>query len=511
MDSSSSIRAIAILVVAALTALWLGVSIATDQQQTLLIGIAVSGGIFCVLLGRKIWLLMMFMLPTSVPLIRGIDTKELGQILFVAMTCALFLLRRLELNKRFTEMDFWRLMVALMVFQVYARAPAGLNMFGSQVVGAKPYVIAALALIAGFALSRFRVTVGEIRWALWLTIIGSVINFPLSWLRGKFMGIGSIKMTQAVESVGGIDEMGASRITRFKTIAEIIARVVVWRISPLKSAIHPFWGFLVLLSIAFAAASGFRNSVAWVGLLYIVGIYYWGGLLQVSIAAVMFSVFLVILAFVNSAFPLPPNIQRALSPLPGTWDTTLVDDAENSTDWRVEMWIEALTSERWIKNKVFGDGLGFTREQLRQIQDLKERGLQQSTIGLTNQQESMLITGTYHSGPVQTIRGIGYVGLGVLMLALVRMAVYAHRLIVRCRNSEWWTLSLFFSVPIIIFPLFWAAVFGTFQEALAFFFIYSGLLDLLHKNLPVPEAVKARRHSYIPMAARQASPLPSGS
>ena len=69
---------------------------------------------------------------------------------------------------------------------------------------------------------------------------------------------------------------------------------------------------------------------------------------------------LVMISLVNLVAPLPPNIQRSLSFLPGTWDQRIRDDANESTDWRVEMWIEVLSSDRYIHDKILGDGLGFS-------------------------------------------------------------------------------------------------------------------------------------------------------
>ena len=71
-----------------------------------------------------------------------------------------------------------------------------------------------------------------------------------------------------------------------------------------------------------------------------------------------------LLAAINLLAPLPPNVQRALTFLPGTWEQRYKDDAEGSTEWRVEVWKVALFTERWIKNKWLGDGLGFSAAEL---------------------------------------------------------------------------------------------------------------------------------------------------
>jgi hypothetical protein len=119
-----------------------------------------------------------------------------------------------------------------------------------------------------------------------------------------------------------------------------------------------------LISFAAAAMSGFRNAIAAVGCTYFVGLCYRGGFVQVMIGSLVGLLALAMVGITNALVPLPPNVQRSLTFLPGTWDERYVLDAENSTEWRVELWKEALLTDRWISNKMFGDGLGFTMREL---------------------------------------------------------------------------------------------------------------------------------------------------
>jgi hypothetical protein len=230
------------------------------------------------------------------------------------------------------------------------------------------------------------------------------------------------------------------------------------------------------------------------------GIAYRGGLAHVLFAGLS-SVFLLgILAIVNIASPLPPNVQRALSPFPGTWEKRYIEGAEESTEWRVEMWKEALFTDYWINDKILGDGLGFTRRELLMMEDMASGGgsnLDSRGSGMTSQQEAMMVTGGYHSGPVQTVRTVGYVGLGILLLAMIRMAVHAHRQILRCRGTEWFPLSLYFGIPVIVLPPFFVFIFGDFGRDVSALFLSYGIITLLEKNLPVPAYVRRSRMPYV--------------
>lgn len=503
MNVSRAIFTAFVIFVVIVGSIWLGMGVATDQMETLL---KVGGAallLTCILLGQRIWLLYIFFAAMHIPLMRGFSTVELGQALLVGFSVLMFMMRRLKMHIVFGELDFWRLLSALVVFQVYIRNPVGLNVFGAGSVGGKPYVLAALALLAGFILSKYRVPERELRWTMPLTIVGTLLAFPLNRFR---YGMGRGPALETVQVVGeGLEGEGAGRVGSYEVLSELFNRILISRISPLRACFSVRWAPVILIVLGLAAASGYRNAVANAGLLLLAGIAYRGGRISVIISVLLGIAALGVLALVNVASPLPPRVQRALSPFPGTWEERYTESAAASTEWRVEMWKAALLTDNYINNKVLGDGLGFTKEELTKMEELMEGGRgrgAQSIGGLSSQQESMMISGNYHSGPVQTIRTVGYIGLLVMMLAMYRMAVHMHRQILRCRGTEWYPLMLFFGVPIIIYPIFFFFVFGTFQVAIIFIFLQSGFIDLIRNNLTLPPYAKAKREPYILMRNR---------
>jgi len=208
---------------------------------------------------------------------------------------------------------------------------------------------------------------------------------------------------------------------------------------------------------------------------------------------------------VNSSTPLPPNIQRSLSFLPGTWENRYVKDAEESTNWRFEMWKEVLTTDRWIQNKWLGDGLGLTTRELQYTLAQKAAKINAKGIsGFDAQRESMLASGTYHSGPVQTIRVIGHVGLALLLLFQIRLAIHAHRQIQRCRGTEWFPLALFIGIPLIGNPVFFVFIFGEFKAATLTLLLGASLVRMLQNNLPLPAYTKRARLPFLPQSGNHA-------
>jgi hypothetical protein len=495
MSQSNSIRNGIVIFIAFVVAIWLGVTIVTEQTETLLKIAGATLLITCIFLGRKIWLLLILFTALNVPIIRGFGTTELGQTLFVGFTVLITLMHRQPYRITFGEKEIWMLLLAGCILQVYFRHPVGLNMFGAGAVGARPYFMAGMAFLSSIILGNIVVRPAEIRLAFWLSIVGSLFGMFLSQWRGG-LGVGPAAFEQGKQIDDG---KGSGRIGILGSLSGAAANISVSFISPLRALLHPIWAPVILFALVAAAMSGYRNSVAYVGLILLVGLAYRSGGIAVIVSSVAGALALGLLAFVNVVSPLPANIQRALSPFPGTWEKRHVQAADESTEWRVEMWKEALFTDYWINNKILGDGLGFTRRELLMMEDLSAGGgnLDNRGSGMSTQQEAMMVTGGYHSGPVQTIRTVGYVGLAILLLAMIRIAVHAHRQILRCRGTVWFPLSLYFGIPAIVLPPFFFFIFGDFGKDVAALFLSYGMISLMEKNLPLPPYTKRRYVPYI--------------
>jgi hypothetical protein len=515
MDSNK-LKVILVLGFATFAAVYLGIAAATAQFEAVLWVVGGVGLSICLALGKKIWLLLP--IATSIglklPLPGNFSTIFMTQAVVLGFCGLLFLMRRLPLNFRFTELEGWCLLFLIFVAQAYMRNPVGLNIFGSDTVGGKPYAVLALTVLTAILLASLRNEPNDLKWWVRLTMIGSIANFGFGLL-AKFLPTSlaiylgaSFSNDVEIEDPSDrtvVDEDAAGRVTFVRNITKDLAIWISSRISPLKAVFHPIWAPLVLFTLAGAAFSGFRSQFAFVGLAYFVGVCYRGGFSHVMISALIGAVSLVILALGNMIYPLPPNIQRALTFLPGTWEQRHKDSAKISTDWRTEIWITALTSEKYIRNKILGDGLGMTSSQLQQtlaLNDTRGGGIS----GFDLHREAILISGDYHSGPVQTIRTCGYLGLLVLLCGMVRVAVHAHRQILRSRGTEWYPTVLFICIPFISLPFSWVFIFGTFNGGAYGLLMGTALVRMLEKNLPIPSYVRKRDIPYVPLV----SPTRSG-
>lgn len=506
MDTNK-IKAIILAAVAIFVAIYLGTDAATAQFEAIAWLLGGLTFVMCLFLGRKIWLLIPFLSAVGLTFqIPGNPSSLLiAQILVPPFCTLLFLMRRLPFKFAWTELEFWVLIITLFVAQVYIRNPVGLNLFGGSTVGGKAYVLYVISLTSCFLLVGLRVKPGELKWILRLSIVGSLLNTLVSALGLVFPLLayytgGNVRSFSSYDNQV-TDSRAATRVGFLSVFGSSAALWISAYISPLRACFRPLWAILLLLAIAASLASGFRSGLATVGLTLLLGILYRNGFVGLLLASCGAGAALASLAVVNLLHPLPPNIQRSLTFLPGTWEERYKADAEGSTEWRVEIWREVLLTDRWIRNKWLGDGLGFSASELAIQQNLNEsKNNAMGISGFDAHRESILANGDYHSGPVSTIRVIGYVGLAFFLLAQIRLAVHAHRQIKRSRGTEWLPLALFVGIPLIATPLFFVFIFGDFRRGAVLYLISVGMVRLLENNLPLPAYVKSRRaHTPLPL------------
>jgi hypothetical protein len=500
--NSSNINFILILLLAMFAALYLGITSATAQIETVIWVFGAISFTVCLLLGKRIYLLIPLLTSSALvlPLPGTFSSGFISHFVFIVFAIVLILLRRLTMRIKFTELEFWMLIITASVIQAYVRNPVGLNIFGSGTIGAKPYAVFAMSTICAALISNLVINPKDLKLWTYLSMAGSITNFIVGVISYMIPSVGYYLGATFMADVGGRERHfdGAFRVTFVRNLSHHIAIWVSSRKSPLTACFSPKWLPLILFGFTLAALSGYRAQLLLAGLTFFVGVCYQGGLKSVILSFLLGWVGLLMLMVINTTTPLPLNIQRSLSVIPGTWDKSLMKETSESSDWRVEMWIEALTTDRWIRNKFFGDGLGFTKQQFAQIraQDTVERNNSRSRTGLTEQQESFLINSNYHSGPVHTIRTIGYVGLVILLMAMIRLAVHAHRQIQRCKGTEWYSTALFLGIPLIVTPVFWTFVIGTFEEAAVGVMMGIAIIRLLEGNIPLPAYTRQRNIHY---------------
>ena len=474
-----------------LLSLYLGIGAASSQTEVLKVtGVAVLGAIL-IGFGRRIWLLVPLTMLSSLSFRwlpgqwRAADLAYLVTILGCVM---LFLTRKINYRIRLNFLHFFALLVLLTVVQTYLRNPVGLSIFGSSSVGGRAYFTFAIAVMMCLLFSFLLVGGAELFAFRKFALIGGVFTVAAQWLSyvpglalpmTLALGTGNLNFNSESSSSGM-----AGRNMAGVDSAKVFTKISVAYVNPMRAFFLNRWTLIVLFAIFGSLISGFRSQVGGAVLVLGIGVLYWQGFMALFVAVFAGVFSLMCLAVFNLMLPLPAEVQRGLSFLPGTWEERYVNEGENSTDWRVEIWEEALFSERWIDNKTMGDGLGFSSKEL-ELQEAMAGGVyQMAGFGsLTSHQVSLLINGDYHSGPVSFVRAVGYVGLAIFGIGLLAVVVASHRLLRSLKGSPYFGVAALICVPAIAHPFIFFFVFGTFAGDISVFFLNVGMIAFLKNNI----------------------------
>jgi hypothetical protein len=490
MDSSK-IKVIAIAILAVFVAIYLGISAATAQLETFGWVLGSLTFVTCLALDRRIWLLIPFMAALEISLrLPGMPSSLLlAQVLVLGFSSILFLMRKLPFVVRFSELEILMLVLIVMVVQAYLRNPVGTSLIGTDTVGGKTYILFAITCASSFLLCFLRVPQSQLALVFRLSVIGGLLNFVINIVGqivpiiGYYTGASYENLTSGPSTGNAVTDTAAAGRAGFLTI--IARNLALWIssvISPVAAMFRPLWALLILGTLAGSALSGFRSASALVITTFLLGTIYRGGRGHVVLGLFGAAAALTLLALANVVHPLPPNVQRALTFLPGTWEERYKLDAAGSTDWRTEIWKDALLTDRWIKNKFLGDGLGFSAAELQAQMNAKD-GRLSGISGFDSQRENILANGDYHSTAVSAVRTCGYAGLTVLLVAMFRLSVHAHRLIRRCRGTPWYGLALFLGIPPMVALINVPISAANFLQIASAMFLSLSLIRLAENNL----------------------------
>jgi hypothetical protein len=262
---------------------------------------------------------------------------------------------------------------------------------------------------------------------------------------------------------------------------------------------------MFMIGVTAILLAGFRSALMRVFEVFVLASYFRRGIREVMRAAAPgLGVLVALLLLQGRVISLPFAAQRALSFLPGNWDDDAKLQAEGSTQWRVEMWKAMLTEDKYIHNKWLGDGFGFTHQQLEIMAAVDMSGSN------ADQQENLMISGGVHSGPVSSIRYVGYVGLALFLIYLVSLARFSVRLIRRAQGTPFFPMALAVGVPTIVFPANFVFIFGSYSDDLPGAIMILGTLKLLSNSLDAyeakikksaPEIIQPPRHRPVPRFA----------
>lgn len=380
---------------------------------------------------------------------------------------------------------------------VFFRNPVGVEFMRSSLIGGRPYFEIFIACCGFWVLQHVALKPKLATWLPALFCIGSIINAASGFIAQFAPGVGArLGMLYSgflpAQNAGPALQLVDSSVTRHEYLAGFgvnVGRAVVSYLSVFKLIFFQnfFLSSFFYLSAVAILFSGFRSNL--IGWVFAAGLasYLRGGLRAVfPLVATGLAGVVMLVVMQTAGLQVPLAAQRALSFIPAPWDQRAAGNAKSTVEWRVEMWQLALTSDRYIKDKLLGDGFGFDPSELRGWASMSAMRLSTSS-GL---QDYFMITGDYHSGPVSSIRFVGYFGLFLITALLIGIAIYAGKIIRMSRGSVFFPLALFFGISAIYQPLCFWLIYGAYGEDFVQIIFTLGMLNLIDRSIKKEKPTK---------------------
>ncbi len=171
----------------------------------------------------------------------------------------------------------------------------------------------------------------------------------------------------------------------------------------------------------------------------------------------------------------------------------------------MQMWVDAIQDPNIIKDKILGDGFGYSRDDMMIFSDelLGIGGF----LGAGNTYESFLIRGAFHNGPLSAIRFTGVVGLGLLMVLFGFTVAYSIKIVRLTRNTQLQILAYFIAVPMIYHVFEFFVIIGAYDNAMRLCLFSVGMYKMIENSLP-NERPASEPSSLEPESQAPNSPLP---
>lgn len=487
MDSSK-LKTIIIVALALCFALYLGIASATAQLEAL---IWVAGGIFitiCFLLGRHIWILIppLVYLQGSANFLPGAPPPwALAAAVVAAMHALRFATRRHDFIFRFTWLDFALLLQVLAVAQAWVRNPTGLLLLGGDMAGGKSYFIFAAVFLAYICLSIIKPSQSSLRWCVIAMvtflildgIILTICDYSPSFARLSLLiyggNIGSAVTGQALDIVENRGGFGMAVLSRNLLTALFCLLPTIRCINP----IYLISFTLTMFGSGLALLSGFRSAVSYLMVMFCSAAHARRRHLDILFASFFGGIAIIAVISSGNIEKLPFGIQRIFTVIGAEVRSDVIESANDSSEDRFDMWKTVLTSDKYINNKLLGDG--FTISAREQMALLNTAMGYRSRMGLDTFTERSLATGSYHGFHVETIRFTGYLGLVFAVIAMVIFFRKGVELIKHFRGQPLFGPVLYLCLPVMIY-LFWSLlIFGSYRVDFPPILIMAGMLKML--------------------------------
>jgi len=403
-----------------------------------------------------------------------------------------FATRALPWKRKLSTLDYLIYINLAYLAIVYVRNPAGFWAMQTSVVGGRPYFEIALALGAFMILSRVQISDSIARifpfffiipaWIVGLldalTRISPQFSQPLGMI---YSGVGSRGAASAIQQEARIGETRLDSL-QFAGSSTVLALCAKYNPITLISPLYPFRVFLFGLGMLAIFLSGFRSVILFAMVAFLLSAVLRGSLKDLWLAgAGLFLGLVMLIAVQGSLLQLPLTVQRTLAWLPGDWSEEARGLGDDSTRWRVEMWQWAWNDDRILRDRVWGQGFGLSIDDMNLIASSLMAGQGGASLLGGSDRENFMITGSFHSGPLSSIKYIGLVGLALYYPLLCYIAFLAWRLCKGARGTKAFPLALLVGIPVIYEPFNFVFIFGGLEGNYPQTLFWAGLINMTQR------------------------------
>ena len=367
--------------------------------------------------------LLLFAWSTNITLffIKGMPTVWLA---LVVLSLGISIMHRaLSKDMHFIRVPqiTWSLicMIGVVVVTAELTGGFGLRTFHSEIYGGRKYIFLLVGILSYFALTAQRIPAHRIRLYVTLFFLGGVTSFisdlfPIapSWSYFVFWLFPPSPLNSYTF------ELGQTRLGGFSA-----AGVALWCLLMAIYGIRgiflsrKWWRLAVfILSISLIFLGGYRGALITVGAIFVLQ-FFMEGLHRTKLLLV-FALFgaLVFTTMIPFASKLPFTVQRTLAFLPLKLDPAARLSAQDTLNWRIEMW-KALLPQ--VPRHLFlGKGFAITPE------DYEMMGWNSPFQTVDASQQGLALSYDYHNGPLSVLIPFGIFGaIGFLWFLVAGLRV----------------------------------------------------------------------------------------
>lgn len=404
------LRSLIIYAVCAVLAIIVGYSLTNPWTYSTfaIVGITALMLVFPLLL-RWHYPLLLFAWYTNITLffIKGMPTLWL---VLVALSLGISVMHRtLSKDLHFIRVPqiTWPLicMIGVVVVTAGLTGGFGLRTFGSEIYGGKKYIFLLVGILSYFALTAQRIPPNRVRLYVMLFFLGGITS-----IIGDFFSVTPSSLQfiywifpPSIYTTGelqlGETRLGGCANAGFYILCWLVA---IYGIRGILLSRKLWRQFLFALSLALIFLGGFRSIILAFGVIFTL-VFFLEKLHRTKLFLVfLFAGTLMAVALVPLASHLPFTFQRSLAFLPLKLDPAAKLSAQDSSDWRVQMWKALLPQVP--QHLLLGKGYAITHE------DYEMMGWNSPFQAADASQQALALSFDYHNGPLSVALPFGIWG-----------------------------------------------------------------------------------------------------